>query len=42
QRISKANEEMKYANKFDVVLVNDVLEEAKRQAKEIVTKYLSK
>ena len=42
QRISKANEEMKYANKFDVVLVNDVLEEAKRQAKEIVIKYLSK
>ncbi len=42
QRISKANEEMKYANKFDVVLVNDVLEEAKREAKEIVTKYLSK
>ena len=42
QRISKANEEMKYANKFDVVLVNDVLEEAKREAKEIVKKYLSK
>ena len=42
QRISKANEEMKYANKFDVVLVNDVLEEAKREAKEIVTNYLSK
>ena len=42
QRISKANEEMKYADKFDVVLVNDVLEEAKKQAKEIVTNYLSK
>ena len=41
QRISKANEEMKYANKFDVVLVNDELETAKREAKDIVLKYLS-
>ena len=41
QRISKANEEMKYANKFDVVLVNDELEKAKREAKNIVLKYLS-
>ena len=41
QRISKANEEMKYANKFDVVLVNDVLDEAKKQAKDLVLKYLS-
>ena len=42
QRISKANVEMKYADNFDVVLVNDVLEKAKNQAKEIVTNYLSK
>ena len=41
QRISKANEEMKYANKFDVVLVNDELEKAKREAKELVLRYLS-
>ena len=32
---------MKYANKFDVVLVNDELEKAKREAKEIVLRYLS-
>ena len=40
QRISKANEEMKYANKFDVVLVNDELEKAKREAKDLVINYL--
>ena len=32
---------MKYANKFDVVLINDELETAKREAKDLVLKYLS-
>lgn len=36
KRVAKAEEELTYAHLFDVVLVNDELEEAKRQAEKLV------
>ncbi len=41
-RIDKAEEELKYANQFDVVLLNDDLEKAKKEAYRIVKKFLEK
>ncbi len=40
-RIDKANEEMKYAKDFDVILVNDNLEEAKKEAYQIVSGFIN-
>ena len=39
KRVAKAEEELTYANRFDVVLVNDELEEAKLQAEKLVTDF---
>jgi guanylate kinase len=39
-RIKKAGEELKFANEFDAVIVNDNLETAKMEAVQIVTNFL--
>lgn len=41
ERVAKAAEEMTYAPKFDVVLVNDVLEEAYARAEKLVDDFLN-
>ncbi len=40
-RLEKAHEEMKYAKNFDVILVNDDLEKAKKDAYNIVSKFIN-
>lgn len=40
ERVAKADKEMKYAKDFDVILVNDNLEDAKKEAEALVTKFL--
>jgi len=42
ERVAKAEKEMKYAQDFDVILVNDNLEEAKKEAYKIVKNYINK
>ena len=42
KRVSKAAEEMTYANKFDYILVNDNLQKAFSEAETIVNRFLSK
>ena len=42
QRMEKANKELSFAPKFDVVLVNDDLKEACEKAKELIKEFLSK
>jgi guanylate kinase len=39
-RISKAKEEMEYRNSFDTVIMNDDLEKATNEVKEIIAKFL--
>ncbi len=39
-RIARAGSEMKYAGRFDVILINDRLEDTLRKAKEIVKAFL--
>lgn len=39
ERIAKAKEEMAYKDRFDLVLVNDQLDEAKKKVKEIVSNF---
>lgn len=41
ERISKAEEELKFENKFDYVLVNDVLETAVKEAEHVVRTWLT-
>ncbi len=41
ERVAKAAEEMTYAPKFDVVLVNDVLEDAYARAEKLVDDFLN-
>ncbi|MGB1295605.1 MAG: guanylate kinase [Flavobacteriales bacterium] len=41
-RLAKAEEEMTYATRFDVVLENDVLERALRKSEYIIEEFLSK
>ena len=41
-RIAKADEEIKYAQNFDVILINDDLEKAKQAAYDIVSKFINK
>jgi len=41
-RIDKAEEELKFADKFDVIILNDKLERAKEEAYKIVKKFLNK
>ena len=40
KRIKKATKELKYANKFDTILVNDVLDVAFKEAEEIVKSFV--
>ncbi|MBG0781570.1 MAG: guanylate kinase [Bacteroidales bacterium] len=40
KRIEKAEWEMRFANRFDVVLINDQLEKAQQELKSIITKFL--
>lgn len=42
QRMKKANEEFAYAPEFDVILINDNLDESCNKAKEMVSEFLSK
>jgi guanylate kinase len=42
KRVNKAVEELSYADQFDVVIVNDNLEEAKEKALAVVSSYISK
>ena len=41
QRMKKANEEFAYAPEFDIILINDNLDEACKTAKEMVSEFLS-
>jgi len=41
-RINKAKEELGYANKFDLILVNDVLEHTLEKAENIVNEFIAK
>ena len=41
-RLAKAEEELTYATKFDVVLENDILERALRKSEYIIEEFLSK
>ncbi|MBS9766417.1 MAG: guanylate kinase [Flavobacteriaceae bacterium] len=40
ERVAKATKEMKFAEKFDVILINDVLEEAQKNAYQMVDDFL--
>ena len=40
ERVAKAKIEMSYADKFDVILVNDILEETLQKAEEIVKNFI--
>lgn len=42
KRIKKATKELKYANKFDAILVNDVLDVALKEAEELVLTFINK
>ncbi|WP_456421832.1 guanylate kinase [Lutibacter sp.] len=42
ERVAKAEKEMKYAQDFDVILVNDNLEDAKKEAHKIVKNFINK
>ncbi len=42
KRIKKATKELKYVNKFDKILVNDVLEVALKEAEELVLAFLNR
>ncbi len=42
ERVAKANHEMQFADKFDVILVNDNLEEAKEKAYKLVKEFIEK
>jgi guanylate kinase len=41
ERLNKAAEEMEYAGKFDVIIINDNLEEALNKAESVVSEFLS-
>ena len=41
KRISKAEQEISYANSFDIVLVNDVLEDAQQQIVDIINHFMT-
>lgn len=42
ERLAKAEEELTYAEKFDVILVNDSLSVAKEEAQQLVTSFINK
>jgi guanylate kinase len=41
ERVKKAEKELKFAKDFDVILINDNLEDAKQQAYELVKKFVN-
>lgn len=41
-RIDKANFELQFADQYDLVLINDVLEETLQKAENIVREFISK
>jgi len=41
-RVAKAKKELQYADKFDVIVVNDILEEAFQETKKIIGNFLKK
>ncbi|MGB5321725.1 guanylate kinase [Lutimonas sp.] len=41
ERLAKAEKELSYAKEFDIILVNDDLETAKKEAEELVLKFTS-
>jgi guanylate kinase len=41
KRVAKAEEELTFANRFDVVVVNDVLDDAKKKAYRLVADFIS-
>jgi len=41
-RIGKANEELKYADKFDMIIINDNLEKAIQESEHVVHKFIKK
>lgn len=41
RRVAKAEEELSYSSKFDVVVVNDQLEVAKQKAEEVISTFLA-
>lgn len=41
KRIQKAKEELKFSNKFDVIIINDKLSDALEQAEQMVKKFIS-
>ena len=40
QRVAKAEQELTYANQFDKIIVNDILDVAVNEAMNIVTEFL--
>lgn len=42
ERVAKAEHELTYANKFDVIIVNDVLETAFKETETVVSTFLNK
>ncbi|PKP45515.1 MAG: guanylate kinase [Bacteroidetes bacterium HGW-Bacteroidetes-12] len=42
KRLTKVEKEMSYADKFDVIIVNDVLENAQQKTQEVVSTFLKK
>ncbi|MGI9532104.1 guanylate kinase [Lutimonas sp.] len=41
ERLAKADRELSFADKFDVILVNDDLEKAQKEAAEMITQFVS-
>ena len=41
-RLAKAEFELGFANKFDVVIINDVIEEARAKALKVIKEFLDK
>jgi len=42
ERVRKAAGELQYASKFDIVLVNDDLDEAKKEACKLIENFIKK
>jgi len=42
ERVAKAEREMKYAKNFDVILLNDKLETAKKEAEDLIKNFMTK
>jgi guanylate kinase len=42
ERIAKANHELSFENQYDVVVINDVLEDTLKTCEALVTEFLNK